>query len=245
MGMLNYLLYPFGIVLEIVCIVHFIRRRPDMYWIYIILFLGPIGCLVYLFMVALPDMGLLNTSFGGMSRRKRLSALEVMVEDNPSAGNYEELGDLYIDEGNFPAARDAFDKAIAKRSTTTDTFYRRALCAIQLGDIPAALPDLERVVHEDPAHDFHRAEGLLAHAYAHTGQKEKAEAAFRDAVEKSTLSETYLNFADLLASQGRTAEARQWAQKVIHKDRTMPNYLRRRERKWFERADEMLKRLPA
>ena len=52
--------------------------------------------------------------------------------------------------------------------------YRRALCAIQLGDIPAALPDLERVVHEDPAHDFHRAEGLLAHAYAHTGQKEKS-----------------------------------------------------------------------
>ena len=245
MGMLNYLLYPFGIVLEIVCIVHFIRRRPDMYWIYIILFLGPIGCLVYLFMVALPDMGLLNASFGGMSRRKRLSALEVMVEDNPSAGNYEELGDLYMDEGNFPAARDAFDKAIAKRSDTTDTFYRRALCAIQLGDIPAAVPDLERVVREDPAHDFYRAEGLLANAYAHTGQKEKAEAAFRAAVVKSTLSDTYLNFADLLASQGRTEEARQWAQKVINKERTMPNYLRRRERKFFQRADELLKRLPA
>ena len=245
MGMLNYILYPLGVVLEIVAIVHFIRRRPDMYWIYIILFLGPIGCIAYLFMVALPDMGLLNGSLGGISPRKRLSALEVMVEDNPSAGNFEELGDLYMDEGNFPAARAAFEKAIEKRSDTTDTFYRRAICAIQLGDLPAAIPDLERVVREDPAHDFHRAEGLLAHAYAQNGQTEKAEDVFQTAVGKSTLSETYLNYADLLASQGRVAEARQWAQKVLNKERTMPNYLRRRERIWFQRADEMLKRLPA
>lgn len=243
--MLNYLLYPFGLVLEVLAIVHFIRRRPDMYWIYIIVFLGPIGCLVYLFVVALPDLGLLNNSFGGMSRRKRIGALEVMVEDNPSAGNWEELGDLYMDEGNLPAARTAFDNAIARRSDTTQTFYRRALCAIQLGEPAAAAPDLERVLKDDPAHDFHRAEGLLAHVYAQIGQKEKAESLFREAVVKSTLSETYLNFADLLVADGRVAEARQWAQKVLNKERTMPNYLRRRERPWFQRAGELLKRLPA
>ena len=245
MGMLNYLLYPFGLALEILAIVHFIRRRPDMFWIYIIVFLGPVGCLVYLFVVALPDLGLLNNSFRGISRRKRIGALEVMVEDNPSAGNYEELGDLYMDEGNLPAAQAAFDKAIAGKSNTTETFYRRALCAMQLGDPQAAVPDLERVMKDDPAHDFHRAEGMLAHAYALSGQKEKAEALFREAVVRSTLSETYLNFADLLASQGRVAEARQLAQKVLNKERTMPNYLRHRERTWFQRASELLKRLPA
>ncbi len=243
--MLNYLLYPFGLALEVLAIVHFIRRRPDTYWIYIIVFLGPVGCLVYLFVVALPDLGLLNNSFRGMPRRKRIGALEVMVEDNPSAGNFEELGELYMDEGNLPLARAAFDKAIAARSNTTDTFYRRGLCAIQLGDPAAALPDFERAVKDDPAHDFHRAQGMLAHAYAQTGQKEKAEAAFRVAVVQSTLSETYLNFADLLASQGRVDEARQWAQKVLNKERTMPSYLRRRERPWFQRASELLKQLPA
>jgi hypothetical protein len=34
------------------------------------------------------------------------------------------------------------------------------------------------------------------------------EALFRKAINSSTLSETYLNYAELLASQGRTAEAR-------------------------------------
>jgi hypothetical protein len=168
-----------------------------------------------------------------------------MVRDNPSAANYEELGDLYMDGGGLQLARDAFSKAIAARSDTQDTFYRRGLCALQLGDAAAAVPDLERVVREDPDHDFHRAGGLLAQACALAGDKEKAEALFRKAINSSTLSETYLNYAELLASQGRTAEARQWAQKVLDKEATMPSYLRRRERVWFQRANEMLKRLPA
>jgi hypothetical protein len=245
MGLLSHLLYPWGLLLQGLAIVHFIRRRPEMYWIFIILFLGPLGALVYIFVEALPDIGLLRQSFKVVPRRKRISVLETMVRDNPSAGNYEELGDLYMDDGRLQLARAAFDKAIAARADTLDPFYRRGVCAIQLGDAAAALPDLERVVGKDPDYDFHRSAGLLAHAYAQTGQKEKAEALFRRATTTSTSSETYLNFAAMLASEGRNAEAREWAQKVLDKKPTMPTYLRRRERPWFRSAREMLKRLTA
>jgi len=105
--------------------------------------------------------------------------------------------------------------------------------------------DLERAVAEDADYDFHRAAGLLAHAYAQTGQKVRAEALFRQVTIRSTSSETYLNFAGMLASERRNAEAREWAQKVLDKKPMMPAYLRRRERPWFRRAHEMLKRLPA
>ena len=245
MGLLSHLLFPWGLLLQGLAIVHFIRRRPDMFWIFIILFLGPLGALVYIFVQVLPDIGLLRQSFKVFPRRKRISELETMVRDNPSAGNYEELGDLYMDDGSLLLARAAFDKAIAARADTLDPFYRRGVCAMQLGDAAAALPDLERVVGKEPDYDFHRAAGLLAHAYAQTGQKEKAEALFRQATVTSTLSETYLNFASMLASEGRNAEAREWVQKVLDKKSTMPAYLRRRERPWFRSAREMLKRLPA
>jgi hypothetical protein len=85
---------------------------------------------------------------------------------------------------------------------------------------------------------------LLAHSCAKAGQKEKAEALFRKATNASTLSETYLNYAELLASDGRKAEARTWVQKVLNKEKAMPEYLRRRERKWFRSAREILKQLP-
>ena len=245
MGFLSSLFYPWGFLLQGLAIVHFIRRRPDNYWFFVILFLGPVGAVVYLLVEALPDIGLVGQSFKVFPRRKRINELAAMIRDNPSPGNYEELGNLLMDDGHFAQAREAFDKAIAARADTPDPFYRRGVCAIQMGDFVAALPDLERVVSKDPDYDFQRAAGLLAHAYANTGQKEKAEALFRQVTTTSTLSETYLNFADLLASEQRTAEARQWAQKVLDKKPTMPNYLRRRERPWFRRAKDALKRLPA
>ena len=112
--------------------------------------------------------------------------------------------------------------AIAARANTLDPFYQRGVCSILLGDAAAALPDLERTVAEDFDHDFYRAAGLLAHTYAQTGEKEKAEALFRKVTAVSTSSETYLNFASLLASEGRNAEAREWAQKVLDKKPNMP-----------------------
>lgn len=244
MGFLSHFLYPWGLILQGLAIVHFIRRRPDTYWIYIILFLGPIGAAVYLFAEVLPDFGLARQSFKGFSRRKRIGQLQIAIRDNPSPGNYEELGDLYLEEDKLQPARDAFDRAIAARASTIDPFYGRGLCAIQSGDAAAALPDLERVVAQDPDHDFYRAAGLLAHAYALTGQKEKAEALFQRTTAISTLSETYLNYANLLMLEGRNDEAREWIQKVLDKKPTMPGYQRRRERPWFRSASAMLKRLP-
>jgi hypothetical protein len=245
MGILGSLFYPWGLLLQAAAIVHFIRRRPDTYWIFVILFLGPLGALIYIFAEVLPDLGLLRQTFKGFPRRKRIARLLVEIHDNPSSGNWEELGDLYLDEGKLQLARDAFNKAIAARSDTPDCFYHRGVCAILLGDAVAAAPDLEMAVKRDPSHDFYRAVGLLAHAYAETGEKDKADVCFRQAVERSTLSETYLNYADFLASQGRNAEAREWAQKVLDKRPSMPGYLRRRERPWFRRARVLLKQLPA
>jgi hypothetical protein len=243
MGMLSGLFYPWGFLLQAVAVIHFIRRKPDTWWLWVILFLGPPGALIYLFVEVLPDAGLLRGSLKVFPRRKRIRELERLVYDNPSAGNYEELGDLYMDDGRMGLARASFEKAIAARSDSIDAFYRRGVCAIQLGDAAGALPDLEKVVEKEPGYDFYRAAGLLAHGYARTGQTERAEELFRWVTERSVASETYLNFAELLASEGKNAEAREWAQKVLDKKPNMPGYLRRRERPWFRSASKLLKRV--
>ncbi len=245
MGSLLYFFYPWGLILQAAAIVHFIRRRPDGYWLWIIIFGGGLGALVYLVVEGLPDLGLLRQSFKAFPRWQRIRELEAAVLDNPSAGNYEELADLYYDDRNFARARQCYDKSISARTDSPDPFYRRGLCAIEMGDFAAAIPDLERAVSADPKYDFYRAQGMLAHAYANTGQPERAAALFESATRISTLSETLLNYAAFLASQGRSVEAREWAQRVLAKKPTMPRFLRRRERLWFRRATALLKRLPA
>src|SRR5262245_1680099 len=239
------LLFPWGLILQALALVHFIRRRPDTYWLWIILFFGPMGALIYIVIEVIPDYGLLRTSFQGFPRRKRIRFLEAIVLENPAAGNYEELADLYLDEGNFARARQCYDKAIASRADSLDAFYRRGIAEIELGDFAAAVPDLEHVTSREPKYDSHRAIALLAHAYANTGAPEKADELFKYATNISTASETYYNYACFLAAQNRSAEAREWAQRILAKKPTMPGYLRRRERPWFRKANALLKRLPA
>ena len=97
MGSLLFLFYPWGLILQVLAVLHFIRRRPDTYWLWIILIGGGLGALAYLLIEAAPDYVLIGQVFQGFSRRSRISQLETMVLDNPSAGNYEELGILYLD----------------------------------------------------------------------------------------------------------------------------------------------------
>jgi hypothetical protein len=238
------LLFPWGILLQALAILHFVRRRPETFWLWIIVFLGPLGALIYIVVEVVPDLGLLRQAVDGFSRRKRLRLLEALVLDNPAAGNYEELGDLYSEEGQFARARECYDKAISPRTTHLDPIYRRGVAAVHLGDFAAAATDLEQVTAKDPKYDSRRAVGLLAHVYANLKRPDEAEALFQQATEISTLSETYLNFATFLASQNRVAEAREWAERILAKKPTMPRYLQRRERPWFSKASALLKRLP-
>jgi len=241
----SFLFFAFSwwaILLRVVAIVHFIRRRPDFFWLFVILFHW-IGALVYIVVEVIPDAGLLRNSFQAFPRRRRIHELEREILDNPSAGNYEELGLLHLDERDFARARACYDRAISLRTDSIDAFYRRGVAEFELEDFAAALPDLERTVKSDADYDFHRAKGLLAWTYAQTGQPEKADTMFREATRISTASETYYHYALFLQSQGRVDEARQWAQKILDKRASMPGYLRRQERGWFRKAGALLVRL--
>ncbi|HEV3141411.1 MAG TPA: tetratricopeptide repeat protein [Vicinamibacterales bacterium] len=236
------LFYPYGIFLQAIALVHFVRRRPDNFWLLVILMGGSIGAFVYILVQVIPDAGLLRGSFQAFPRRKRIKQLEGLIVDNPSVGNYEELGDLLLDEEQFARARECFDKVIAK-SDSIDPFYRRALCEMALNDFAAASSDLERVLARDPKYDYHRAAGLRAHALAKLGEREKADALFAEVTKVSTLSEVQYDYACFLMETGRTDEAREWAERILLKKATMPDYIRRRERPWFRKANALLKKL--
>lgn len=237
------LFYPYGIVLQAIAILHFVRRRPNTYWLWIILMGGGLGSLVYILMEVAPDARLLHGAYQVFPRRKRIKALEGLVFDNPSVGNYEELGDLLLDDGKYARARECFDTVIA-RTDAIDPRYRRALCALALNDLAAAADDLAQVTARDPKYDYQRAAGLRAHVLGNLGRADEASTLFAEVTSTSTLSETEYNYAAFLAEQGRAAEAREWAERVLRKKATMPDYIRRRERPWFRKAAALLKRLP-
>jgi len=233
-------LFRYGFLLQILAIVHFIRRRPETWWLWIILIGGALGAGVYLAVEALPDF-LDPGTRNFFQRRRRIRELQALVQQNPAPGNYEELGDLCIDSGKWVEARACYDKSISTRTDSLDPFYRRGIAEMELRDFPAAVVDLERVINRDPTYDFHRAIGLLAHAHAKTGQSDRARKLFEQASQRSVLSETQVYYAEFLAGQGEKEEARQIAESVLQRRSAMPRFQKRRDRPWFRRAKAVLK----
>ena len=241
---LGHLFYPWGFILQALAILHFIRRRPDTYWLFIILFLGALGAVIYFVAEVVPDFGLLRAASQRGGRRRRMAELEAIVKENDAIGNVEELADLCLDDGQFARARELYDRVLASpHLTSVDPYYRRALAELALGDPAAAATDLERVVSSDPKYDFFRAAGLLGHAYGLTKRPDLADAQFKAATVTSTLSETYYNYALFLAGEHRTADAREWAQRILAKKSTMPRFAKRQERPWFQKAAALIKKL--
>jgi hypothetical protein len=236
--------FGIGGILVIVAILHFIRKRPDFYWLWIILLLGPVGALIYLAVEALPELTDPGT-FKFVARGSRKRELEAAVVDNPSAGNYEELGQIYLDEEKWAKAKDAYDRAISSRTDSIDPFYRRGVAEIELGMFDAALPDLQRAVAEDPRYDFQRSGGLLAYAYWKTGQPDRAAQMFEAVTRTSTLTETQYHYAEFLAAQGKKTEARQLLDAILAKRRNMPGFQKRRDRPWFRKTKALRDSLPA
>ncbi len=232
----------FGVALMAMAVVHFIRRQPSFYWLYLILFLGPIGASIYLAVEALPEL-FDPGAFRFLERNRRLREVEMALRQNPSAGNYEELGLLRLDKGDWAGARICFDHALSQRTDSLDPFYRRGLAEVQLGDFAAARADLEHVVTEDAGYDFQRAAGLLAYADWKTGHVERAQSLFERVLRTSTLTETQLHYAEFLAANGRREEAKQQALRIRDKRAQMPGFQRRRERKLFWQNSALLRKL--
>jgi hypothetical protein len=93
-----HLFYPWGLIVQGMALFHFVKRRPESYWFYIIIFGGVLGAGVYVVAEMIPDLGLLRGTFNGFGRRSRIQTLETQIIDNPSAGNYEEVAELYFDQ---------------------------------------------------------------------------------------------------------------------------------------------------
>jgi len=232
-----------GLLVVGMALIHFIRRRPTFYWLYAILFLfPPLGAVIYLVVEALPEL-FDPGAFRFLERNRRLREVEIAIRQNPSAGNYEELGLLRLDKRDWAGARICFDHALSQRTDSLDPFYRRGLAEVQLGDFAAARADLEHVVTEDSGYDFQRAAGLLAYADWKTGNVERAQRLFEQVLRTSTLTETQLHYAEFLAANGRRDEAKQQALRIRDKRAAMPGFQRRRERKLFWQNSALLRKL--
>src|SRR5216684_2428878 len=229
-------LFGYGFFFQVAAVIHWSRKRPEAFWLWIIIIGGIIGALAYFLIEGLPDFRNVQRTLRGPARRKRVHVLRALVIENPSAGNYEELGELLLAEKRYREARDAFDRALSVRTDSIDPFYRRGIAEFELREDEAAVADLRRVTAADWKYDFSRAACLLGQALARLGRTEEAMAVFDGIAQSATGAEPLVSTAQFFAGHGRPAEALEIAREIAMRDATMPHYQKRRDRLWLRQA---------
>ena len=133
---LTALFYPWGFILQAAAILHFVRRRPDTYWLWIILIGGALGALVYIVAEVLPDVDLVRGSLNAFPRRRRIRELERIIIDNPAVGNLEELADpapeaaTFQERGRFVQNVIGGEEAALSAARVLEDLQRRGMAVV-------------------------------------------------------------------------------------------------------------------
>ncbi len=230
-----------GLLLQVLMLVHYFRRRPEGYWFFVILFLGPLGALIYFVLEVVPDIRVKPPLLRKLERRRRRQWLEQMAGESPSIEALQELGEIYAAEGAHKEAVDFFSRVLKRDPEAREALYRRAKSLIELGEAEQAVADLEALVRAEPAYHFYDAYLTLAGCYERIGRNDAARAAYQEILGRTTVSRAYYDYGRLLARLGELETAREMMRQILAKKPALPRYLRRQERPWFRKAEAFLK----
>ena len=87
-------LFPWNFILVAIAIVHFIRRRPETYWLYVILIGGSLGAIIYIFVEVLPDLETLPRPVSIMYPNRQHLAPQVRTFIDWATGIFAKVGTI-------------------------------------------------------------------------------------------------------------------------------------------------------
>ncbi len=226
-------------------IVHFFRNRPEYYWLFVIIFLGPLGGAVYFVAEVMPGMRWKLPVFEAWERRRRKQWYEKLVKESPSQEALGQLAVICAREGNHARAAQLFGEALDRDRGDQESRYGRARSYMALGNYESAIEDLAAIVATEPHFKMHAAQLALAESYEALARPADAAAVYRAVLERNPVSAANFGLGRILAEEGKEQEARRLLEEVVSKQTGLPRYLRRQERPWVAKAKKLLKTLPA
>lgn len=238
-------LWSIGHLLQLLMLIHFFRNRPEYYWIFVILFLGPLGAAIYFFVEVMPVMNWKLPVIARWERSRRKQWYEKLVRESPSQEALGQLGAICALEGNHARAIELYGDALDRDPGEHESRYGRARSYMASGNHEAAVGDLSVIVASEPHFKMHAAQLALAESYEALARPAEAAGVYRTVLERNPISAANYGLGKILAEQGETAEARGLLEEVVSKQTGLPRYLRRQERPWVAKAKKLLKTLPA
>lgn len=226
------------------------RRRAPVYW-YLIIFLLPLGDVLYFLIVKLPD---LNQSAGrtrSMEAFKsptpevapKLEDLERRAQETPSLDNLLRYAQGLYDAGRHVEAQGVFERILSQDPEEPDARYGRALCQLHLGELDATIEALRQVIERDPPFRDYEPWFDLAYALWQVERPDAAIDVLRRLVNLSPRLKHRAILGRYLARAGHTDDAREVLKRSIDDYNLARGFERDHNRRWFNEAQKTLRSL--
>jgi len=241
-------LFGLGLLFSIACCVHVVRTNQNMMWLYIILFISPLGGIIYLIAVVIPSLA------GGPTARKAGDAAretldpgrgyrnaKTAVDDSPTVYNRMRLAAAAGEMGRWDEA-EALYRLSAQGVHAEDPAlaYGLARSLVELGRYAEAAPMLEALERANPRTPQTALQ--LARAYEGLGRTADAEAPYLYAAARLPGLEGIARQAAFLARTGRRAEAQEALVEIDKRMERLNPRFRKEGRQWRDLAADAISR---
>lgn len=235
-------------LVAILLCVHVVRTHREMFWLWVILIFQPIGGIVYLVAIVLPEL------FRGPAARKVGRAARETLDPTrayrdakasydlaPTVHNQMRLAAAASELGRHEEAEALYREAMqGVHADDPALLLGRARALVELGRPVEALPLLEQLARDGKEGDTPQATLALARAYEGLGRTAEAEQAYERAAPRFPGLEAIARQAAFLARNGRAQEAKDALAEIDKRLGRANPHFRREGRIWRDLAAQAI-----
>jgi len=238
--------YYLSIALQAICVYHCIRKGNQNKWIWIIVFLPVIGCLIYFFseIVTSQELNKVQSGLGQfINPSGSIKKLEENLRFSDTFNNRIALADAYLECGITDKAIEIYESNLKGAFAENEHVLAQLVVAYnQKKDYQQLILAAEKIKGLPQFANSH-CNVLYANALTQAGFIEKGEAEFQKMNSKYSHYEARYCYALFLIREGKEQQAHDILSQVVSETRHLSPGEKRYYRNWLTKAKEELKNL--
>lgn len=238
------MLYYLTIAFQAFCIYHLIKNRNDYYWIFLIIFIPIIGCIIYLLTQVYNkrDASKIQESLTSiLVPTKKVKDLEKLLEFSETYQNKVNLADAYFEMKDFNNAIKYYKKAAEDKSQNNYFINAQLVIAFyKVGDYKASIATAEELkVHSE--FNTSMAQFTYGLALEKAGRLDEAELVMKQLDQRYDNYPERLVLSKFLISRDKIEEAKDILNEIFEESKHMTKPNKKKYRTTIVEVEKLLK----
>ena len=235
--------YYFIIILQVICVIHCIKKGNQR-WIWFIVFIPLIGCIVYTFteMFTKREIEQVQTGVSAVFNPSgKIRSLKENLRFRDTFDNRIALADAYLGAGELDSAIELYEQSLVGTFAEHEHGNMQLVRAyFEKGRFEDTVSTTKKV-YNLPQFKRTRTNMLYAIALSNINQTEAAEKEFITMIGKFSNYECRYEYGKFLLKTGRKEEAKKLYNEVIDEASHLSSSEKKNNRTWFAKIKEELK----